>query len=85
MHKPDIKHVELIAALEIAEGQLDRHRRHLERLYRYHDECPDGDPRKASVEKDIDRVLRLKNTAETAAGHAADALIAYEDSKAVQS
>jgi hypothetical protein len=81
MHKPDLTHVQLIADLEIAQGQLDRHRAHLERLWRYHDECPDGDPRKARTERDIDRVLRLKNAAETTAGRAADALIAYEDAQ----
>lgn len=80
-HTPNMQHVQLIAALEQAEGELDRHRRHLERLVRYHDECPDGDPRKAQVERDMDRVMAQKNAAEREAMNAADALIAFEDSE----
>ena len=77
----DRQHAALIAALEQAERRLDRHRQHLGRLYRYHDECPDGDPRKVKTEADIDRVLKQKNAAEHEAGAAADALIAFEDSE----
>jgi hypothetical protein len=69
----------LNAAVDQAQGELDRHRRHVERLYRYHDECPDGDPRKAQVEKDIDRVMAQVHAAEAAANTAVDALIAFED------
>ena len=83
MHKPNMEHVELLGAMEQAQGTLDRHRAHLERLVRYHDECPDGDPRKLRTDADIRRVLKLKNAAEEAAGRAADALIAWEDSHPV--
>jgi hypothetical protein len=72
------RHSELLTAVQQAEGELDRHRRHLERLFRYHDECPDGDPRKASVERDIDRKLAQVHAAEREAMKAVDALIEFE-------
>jgi hypothetical protein len=77
------RHRELEGAMHQAQGTLDRHRQHLERLYRYHDECPDGDPRKAQVERDIDRKLAQVHAAEREANAAADALIAYEDDPAL--
>lgn len=73
------RHAQLQAAVDQAEGDLDRVRRHLERTVRYHDECPDGDPRKVEAERKLDELLARKNAAEAVAMAAVDALLDYED------
>lgn len=70
---------ELVTALDDAEATYRRHGRHLMRLNQYHDDCPDGDPRKVGVERDIARVSALMHEAERAATRAADALTTHED------
>lgn len=72
--------IELRAAVDQAQATLDRHRAHMERLVRYHDECPDGDPRKANVERDMERVQRQIREAEAAANVAVDALLDWTES-----
>jgi hypothetical protein len=70
---------DLNAAVDQAQGTLDRKRQYLERAVRYHDECPDGDPRKADAERRLSRIMAEKNVAETAAMAAVDALLEFED------
>jgi hypothetical protein len=73
------KWADLNAAVDQAQGTLDRKRQYLERAVRYHDECPDGDPRKAGAEARLSRIMAEKNVAETAAMAAVDALLEFED------
>lgn len=70
---------ELDAAVDLAQGHLDRLRRHMERTVRYHDECPDGDPRKADAERKLDDLSRRIHAAEVNAEEAVDALLDFED------
>lgn len=65
---------DLVAALHQAETTADRHRRHVERLHRYLDECPADDPRRESTRRTLDHVLRQLADAERAADAAADRL-----------
>jgi hypothetical protein len=65
----------LRTALQLDEGQAtyDRLVAYRGRLLRYHDECPDGDPRKAEVELGLRRLGSRINLAERELGHLADA------------
>ena len=70
---------DLNAAVDQAQGTLDRKRRYLERAVRYLDECPDGDRRKAEAERRLDRIMGEYHEAERAAGVAVDLLLDFED------
>ena len=73
------RHAELNAAVDQAQGTYDRKRGQVERAARYVDECPDGDRRKPEAEQRLDQLLAEMHAAERAAGDAADALIAFEN------
>jgi hypothetical protein len=72
------KYLELDAAVNQAAAALDVVRRYLERAVRDHDACPDGDPRKAEIERRVSRLLAQKSDAERVAGVAVDALLDFE-------
>lgn len=67
----------LAAGLQLAEAQAtyDRLRAYQGRLLRYHDEAPDGDPRKHIVEGQLDELRPRVAEAERLLGLAADAAI----------
>jgi hypothetical protein len=59
--------------LEEAQAQYDRLVAYRGRLLRYHDDCPDGDPRKAEVELGLRRLGSRIDIAERELGRLADA------------
>ena len=67
--------------INAVQATYDRHVGHLQRLNRYYDECPDGDPRKTKVLADIERVSQLKNIAENHLGELIDELVAAENAE----
>jgi hypothetical protein len=73
------KWADLNAAVDQAQGTLDRKRQYLERAVRYLDECPDGDPRKVEADRRVQRIMSEYHEAERAAGVAVDLLLDFED------